>query len=365
MVIGEATTEKVPFYARHDKILITDKLDMGCMGYLAILLSAPTQGSFFLPHTVGDLCAEDLSAIKNGDIVSVSGDGEIFVFWETGSRQNSLMLTESCNCLCMMCPQPPQKHDPALFRAALRTLDLLKGKHVGNICITGGEPTLVPENFLSILQKCHQDHPNAQVTILTNAKKFASTSFTKEVASVATANDLFCVSLHSDIDSIHDEIVGKHGSYVETQKGIYNLAKNQINIEVRHVITKKNYTRLHEFADHMYRYFPFCYHYAFMTMEIHGLASENIEYIYIDPDEYKDQLRKAVLFLHKRCLNVSIYNTPLCLCHEDVRMFSRKSISTWKNIWNNECIMCSSKDTCCGFFSTSTIPISNHIIPID
>lgn len=364
MAIGEVTTERLPFYARHDKVLVTEKLDLGCMGYLAILSPAPPQGKFFLPHMVGDICAEDLAAIKHGDIVSVSGDGEILVVWETGSHQNSLMLTESCNCLCKMCPQPPQKHDPALSTAAIRTLDLLKGKSVGNICITGGEPTLIPENFLSILRKCHEEHPEAQVSILTNAKKFASEPFAKKVASAATENDLFCVSLHSDIDSIHDDIVGRRGSYNETQEGIYNLARNQCRIEIRHVITRDNHTRLLEFAEHMYRYFPFCSHYAFMSMETHGIARENIEHVYIDTIEYKEQLRKAVLALHMRGLHVSIYNTPLCLCHEDVRPFSRASISSWKNVWGETCAACSVKDACCGFFSTSAIPISSHVNPI-
>lgn len=364
MVIGEVTTERLPFYARNNKILIADRLDLECMGYLAVLSSVPPQRKFFLPHMVGGLCVEDIAAIKQGDIVSVSSDGEIHVVWETASHQNSLMLTEACNCLCKMCPQPPQKHNPALFKTASKILDLLKGKEVQNICITGGEPTLVSENFLSILRKCHADHQNAQINILTNAKKFASEVFTKKVASISTANELFCVSLHSDIDSIHDEIVGVSGSYKDTQEGIYNLAKNGMNIEIRHVITRNNHARLLEFALHMYRYFPFCSHYVFMSMELHGLASKNLAQIHVDPLEYKEQLRKAVLALHKRGLPVSIYNTPLCLCHEDIRAFSRVSISSWKNIWAEACTPCTAKDTCCGFFSTSAIPISNHVYPI-
>jgi len=99
-------------------------------------------------------------------------------------------------------------------------------------------------------------------------------------------------------------------------------------------------------------------------MEIHGIACENIEAIYVDPYDYKEQLRKAVLALHRRGLHVSIYNTPLCICHEDVRRFSRASISAWKNIWADTCAICLAKETCCGFFSTSVMPISTHITPI-
>lgn len=362
-VIGEVAIQRLPFYARHDKILLTDTIDMGCAGYLAVLTSAPSENKFFLPHMVGEICADSMNTFKQGDIVSVSDTGEALILWEKDSQQNSLMLTEACNCRCIMCPQPPQKHDPALFDTASRVLDLLKGKLVTNICITGGEPTIITENFLKILHRCHSEHPKAQVTILTNAKKFSDAAFTKEVARLAQGNDIFCVSLHSDIPAIHDDIVGVHGSYNETQSGIYNLATNRISIEIRHVVIRKNYTRLSEFAEHMYRYFPFCSHYALMSMEIFGIANDNINSIYIDPFDYKDELRKATLALYKRGLHVSVYNTPLCLCHEDVREFARQSISSWKNIFVDNCSICRGMDECCGFFSTSSVQ-SSHVLPI-
>ncbi len=363
-VIGEVTTRRVPFYDRHDKVLLTDSIDMGCTGYLAVLSSAPPEDKFFLPHTVGEICNDDMNLFRQGDIVSVSGTGEVLVLWENDSQQNSLMLTEACNCRCLMCPQPPRKHAPALFDAAARILDLLKGKHVANICITGGEPTIVAENFLKILHRCHAEHPRAHVSILTNAKRFSDAAFSREVARLSQGNDIFCVSLHSDIPEIHDDIVGIHGSYCKTQDGIYNIAKYRIPTEIRHVVTRRNYARLPEFAEHMYRYFPFCVHYALMTMEICGIANDNMETIYIDPFNYKSELRKSTLALHKRGMRVSVYNTPLCLCHEDIRSFSRKSISSWKNYFVDECSTCKERDECCGFFSTSSVQ-SSHISAIN
>ena len=362
-VIGELTAQRVPFYDRHSKILLTDKIDMGCTGYLAIISTALPEDKFFLPNMVGGICSTAIPLFKHGDIVSVDGAGEVLILWEKDSQQNSLMLTEACNCRCVMCPQPPKKHDPALFDVATRILDLLKGKPVANICITGGEPTILADNFLKILHRCHAEHPKAQVNILTNAKKFSDSAFSREVARLPQGNDIFCVSLHSDIPAIHDDIVGVQGSYDATQAGIYNLAKHRIPVEIRHVVTKQNHKRLPEFAEHMYRYFPFCVHYALMSMEICGIANDNINSIYIDPSYYKSELRNATLALHKRGLRVSVYNTPLCLCHEDIRKFSRRSISSWKNTFVNECFVCRERDECCGFFSTSSVQ-SSHISPI-
>lgn len=363
-VIGEITIQRVPFYERHNKILFTDTVDKGCMGYLAILTTAPPKDSLVLPHMVGEIYAEGAALLRHGDIASVSGTGEILILWETGSQQNCLMLTEACNCRCIMCPQPPNKHDPALFEATGRVLDLLKGKSIKNICITGGEPTLFADNFLKVLHRCHTEHPGTQVSVLTNAKRCSNTEFIKKLVNTPKGNDIFCVSLHSDIPEIHDAIVGAKGSYDETQAGIYNLAKFRIPVEIRHVVSKQNYMRIAEFAEHMYRYFPFCNHYAFMSMEIYGTACDNIESIYIDPMDYRQELRKAVLTLSKRDLHVSVYNTPLCLCHKDIRVFSRQSISSWKNTFLEQCDDCVEKGGCCGFFSTSAVQ-SKQISPIN
>ena len=70
-----------------------------------------------------------------------------------------------------------------------------------------------------------------------------------------------------------------------------------------------------------------------MGMEVTGLCLENIEELWIDPLEYKDILREAVLHNNRQLMNVSIYNIPLCLIHKDIWSFSRQSISPWKNVY--------------------------------
>jgi His-Xaa-Ser system radical SAM maturase HxsC len=362
-LIGELTLERLPFYRRKDMILYTDTPDRGCMGYLAVITAAEPEDRFHLPHMLGNVSPEAASKLKQGDILSVSGTGEAAVLWDQGSRQNSLLLTEACNCRCLMCPQPPRRHDPALPAAALRVLDLLKGKRVESICITGGEPALPKEDFIGILRRCAGEHPNAEVNVLTNAKPFSDASFAGEAALAAPKKAVFCASLHSDLPQVHDAVVGKPGSYDLTNEGVYNLAVRRVPLEIRHVIVRRNHDRLLEFARHLYRYFPFCAHYAFMSMETCGLAAENLDEIYVEPNDYRDGLRAAVLAMSKRGLPVSVYNTPLCLCHEDIRPFARRSISAWKNVYLEQCGRCAAKASCCGFFSTS-VKLSGQIEPL-
>ena len=306
----------------------------------------------------------DISQIRDDDILCLSEDGTISVVWETESSQNAFFLTEACDCRCLMCPQPPKLHDPKTFAEAERILSLLAGRRLETICITGGEPTLLGDGFLSFLRRCGTEHPEAQINVLTNGKRFADIDFAKAVSEVASPKTFFCVSLHGDIPSLHDRIVGSAGSFEATEEGIYNMARWGLKIEMRHVVTRLNFSRLPHFARHVYDYFPFCSHYAIMAMEIHGCAVVNMDEIGIDPSGYRRELAEAVLEMDRRGLPVSIYNVPLCLCDEKIRCFARQSISAWKNIYLPQCKECSQREKCAGFFSTSSVLPVEHIHPI-
>ena len=98
------------------------------------------------------------------------------------------------------------------------------------------------DKFLHILRRCVIEHPEAQVDILTNGKLFSKKNYANIVSSIVSDDVVFCVSLHSDVAEVHDRIVGKKGSFIQTVNGIYNLAENNCSIEIRIVINKLNYS---------------------------------------------------------------------------------------------------------------------------
>jgi MoaA/NifB/PqqE/SkfB family radical SAM enzyme len=166
------------------------------------------------------------------------------------------------------------------------------------------------------------------------------------------------------VDILHDYIAGSKGSFKKTQIGLYNLAKIGAKIEIRTVVSRLNFNYLPRIAEHFYNYFPFCVHYAFMGMEVKGLADKNKDKLLISPIEFKQQLRNAVLKMVQRGLNVSIYNLPLCCIDEDVRSYACQSISTWKNSFIDKCEPCKLKEKCAGFFTTSSFIHVDDINPI-
>lgn len=359
-IIGIASAGR-PFYDRANYIYVGAKQGIETLGYAGIVISGE-RGGVFQPDGVTNV--NDIDIINNGDILRITEDGRAAIVWDINSSQNAFLLTESCNCKCLMCPQPPKRHDPNLLVDAENILTLLKGKKIECICITGGEPTLTGDLFFSFLSRCVTEHPESEIDILTNGKTFSHLDFVRKISSISTANVLFCVSLHSDIPYIHDKIVDNEGSFEKTENGIYNLAMCGLNIEIRHVVTKLNFKRLLSFAQHIYNYFPFCNHYAIMGMEFTGFAELNMNNIGISPHEYKDELTDTILYLNRRGMPVSIYNIPLCLCDDRVRCFARSSISSWKNTFLPECKGCSRKTECAGFFSTSAVLPREHIHPI-
>jgi len=63
-------------------------------------------------------------------------------------------------------------------------------------------------------------------------------------------------------------------------------------------------------------------------------------------------------------MQVSIFNHQLCIIDTQIWNYARKSISSWKNFYLNQCNKCIQKDFCGGFFITSHNHYSKHINPI-
>ena len=201
--------------------------------------------------------------------------------------------------------------------------------------------------------------PNAFISLLTNGRRLSDFDLAKQVVAAKNKKLLFCIPLYADNDVQHDAIVGVPGAFADTIQGIYNLYRLGRRMEVRVVVMRQNFTRLTAIAEFIYRNLPFVAHVAFMGMEYTGEAEEHLDDLWIDPQEYTQQLYEAVWHLHRRQMNVSIYNIPLCLLVEPMWQFSRDSISEWKKNYLEQCNSCTVKEKCGGVFGTSTVQSQN------
>ncbi len=116
-----------------------------------------------------------------------------------------------------------------------------------------------------------------------------------------------------------------------------------------------------EIADFIARNLPFVEHVALMGLEMIGFARANIEDIWIDPFDHRDELTEATLLLDRMGVRVMVYNHQLCLIDPRVWPFTVKSISDWKNEYHPECLKCGARSACGGFFHSAKYRISDHI----
>ena len=305
--------------------------------------------------------------VAPGDVVRlVEGSSRVSVLYRRGSNSNTLLSTERCNSLCLMCSQPPRDVDDRyLVDEMLETIPLIDRDEV-QLGISGGEPTLLGDDLLVVLHHARRHLPDTGLHVLSNGRQFSDAAFARSTAAVRHPNLTWGIPVYSDSPEIHDYIVQAKGAWSETLAGLFNLARVGAEIEIRVVIQRANVERLPELAYFIFRNLTFVRHIAFMGIEPIGLAPTNRDALWVDPADSADALRDATFFLANRGMNVSLYNYPLCTLPKELWSFAQQSISDWKNSYLPVCDPCGVKQDCCGFFrSIGPRWISRAIRPVD
>ena len=358
-IVGRITFGNCNPFARSNEILVSDNVSKAAFGYSAIITTHPIVPGNAKPYVLKD----SIEDFHEGDVVVLNQKGEIIFVYEITSCHNAIMATERCNHRCIMCPQPPvlQEKDKTQFNLKLISL---MDKDTQEIGITGGEPTLIGDKLFILIRQIQKQLPKASISILSNGVKFADKEYAMKLAKCRHQDLQIDIPLFSDITEEHNRIVGANTFY-KTVQGLYNLALFRQRIGLRIVVHKQTYKRLPQFADFIYHNFPFVSQVAFMQMETTGLAKENFDDLWIDPYDYNEQLREAVLLLADRGMKPYIYNAQLCVLPEDIRCYAQQSISDWKDIYIPECEGCALKGQCAGFFESNRQAYSTHIRKIE
>ena len=345
-LLGKITTKNKNFFERKKYIYVDIGPGKILNGYQAIITNKNINYSGPIINNINDI-----NNFSDGDIALIESTGKINILYEIKSDHNLIMTTENCNCNCIMCPQPKKKDSINRTEFNLRLLSLFdrETKHIG---ITGGEPTLINDDLFVIIKYIKNNLPKAAITLLSNGIKFSQKTYAQKLCEVEHPDLQVDVPIYSDVDRIHDKIVGGIFFY-KTIKGLYNLALYKQKIGIRVVVHKMNYKRLPKLAEFIYRNLPFVNHIAIMQMETIGLASKNLDKLWIDPFDYNFELRKAIEVLNERDMNVSIYNSQLCILPHELWSFNKKTISTWKNVYLDICNECEVRTQCGGFFQSA------------
>jgi His-Xaa-Ser system radical SAM maturase HxsC len=295
---------------------------------------------------------KEFAYFGNDDVVSLSDDGRIRSIYRADSDHNSILLTEQCNNYCLMCSQPPKRVDDSwLLREAFEAIRLIP-RETKVLGFTGGEPTVYGHEFINLIQHTKNWLPHTSLHVLSNGRSFANEDFAYEYAKVQHPDLMVGIPVYSADPSIHDYVVQAEGAFDETVRGILNLKRFGQRVEIRVVLHKQTYKGLPELANFIARNLLFVDQVALMGLEHTGFTRANIDSLWIDPIEYKEQLSEAIRILSSYKIHAAVYNHPLCLVNPDVYPSYVKSISDWKNEFASECGPCTKKNDCGGFFSS-------------
>lgn len=354
-ILGRISFGNLNFLARSNEILVDKDAKSPSMGYLATI----TEDNDFKGGDKPYCITSDIDAFSEGDVVLIEKNGNIVFLYDIETNDNAIFATGRCNHHCIMCPQPPVANEINRTPFNLKLISLCD-KGTKTMGITGGEPTMIGDDLFVLIKAIKKRMPKAAISILSNGVKFEDLDYAKKLALCEQCDLQIDIPIYSDIASLHNKIVGANTFY-RTVKGLYNLALFNTMIGIRIVIHKLNYRRLPQMADFIYHNFPFVKQVAFMQMETTGLASDNFDQLWIDPYDYREEEREAVLLLRDRGIPSFIYNSQLCIIPEDIREFAVQSISNWKDIYINECEGCVLKGQCAGFFASNRERHSRHI----
>jgi His-Xaa-Ser system radical SAM maturase HxsC len=361
-VVGKITRDA----ARQEDnlIYIADNANSVLPGsYLAILSCGQAAGVTVAVPCVFNIAS--LDHLEEDDIVSVGTDGNIRTLYRVNSFYNTILATERCNSNCLMCSQPPKdKNDiPYLYEIYSRVIPLIP-KNCVELTISGGEPTLMGELFFKLLELITVELPDTEVHVLTNGRSFAWEHVAERLAQVNNPRLMLGIPVYADYYQVHDYIVQAKDAFNQTILGLHNLARYNQRIEIRVVLHQQSIPRLTRLAAYIYKNLPFAEHVTFMELEYTGYTPHNINQLWIDPYDYREELEDAVTFLAGQGMHVSVYNAQLCVLPESLWQYARKSISDWKNDYLPTCRECSELKACGGMFTWNLKKYSQHIAPL-
>ena len=262
------------------------------------------------------------------------------------ANSNTILLTEECDQVCVMCSQPPRNRRYAFFDLYADACKLAPPESV--IGISGGEPTLLKSPLIEMMRGVIQERPDLRFHVLTNAQHFEP----DDQADLSALADhvLWGVPLYSGSPEIHDAIVGKPGAYEKLIENLLILRKATAQVELRTVLLSQNLDSLPGLAEFISTHLRWVSYWAIMQIEHFGYARLNWDNIFVDTSVRSGQLSACLDICRARATEVALYNFPLCTVPAQYRSLAHASISDWKQRYLDVCAECSARDACGGFF---------------
>ncbi|MFW5847008.1 MAG: radical SAM protein [Nanoarchaeota archaeon] len=256
-----------------------------------------------------------------------------------------------CNDNCISCPVPRkgQRENPT-YEDIIKEVDEIKN-HSNHIEFNGGEPT-IRKDLLKILYYADTKGFN-EITLLTNARLFFYEEIVKKFAKIS--NLKIDTTLYGSTSIVHDSITRTPNTFNFKVKGIQNLLKYGIPVELRVLVHKMNYLDFENIINLIIDKFPQkeLLRIVIMNPKLTATAWQNRNAVGMKLSEIAKYLEKPIQNLNSRGYNVNLYHFPQCILTENIRPYSRGQTSSQPEIkFLNTCEECKYRKNCSGVWSS-------------
>lgn len=291
----------------------------------------------------------------DGDVLSIDNRGIVYEEYRATSNDNAIVCTLQCNSNCFMCPCSEMSRRTSGICSLEELQELIRyiPRTAPFITITGGEPTLLKNDFFGLFKTLQYEFNETKFLLLTNGRAFADYSFTQRFVECLPNNIRVGIPIYGYNEDTHDVITQTKGSFKQAVIGIHNLLHYNIETELRIVLTKQNINNMEKIARYIIKYFRGIACVNFMGLELMGNAAKNSEKVWLPFDEAFQKTKKAIRLLIGNGINTQLYNFPLCSVEPAYWEICAKSISDYKVEFGEECQECDLKEICGGVFDST------------
>lgn len=303
---------------------------------------------------------------KGDDVLSIDNRGIVYELYRAESDDNAIVCTLQCNSNCIMCPCSEQSRRTS----ALCRLDELKEilRYIPQtapfLTITGGEPTLLKDDFLGLMSILQSKFGETNFLLLTNGRAFSDYRFVKRFVDCLPDNIRVGIPIYGYNEITHDNITQTPGSFKQAVIGIHNLLHYNIETEIRIVLTKQNVDNIDKIAKYIIKFFRGVACVNFMGLELMGNAAKNRDKVWLPYDEAFRKCEVALKLLIANGIDTQLYNFPLCAVEPAYWGICSKSISDYKVEFSEECRECAVRGICGGVFDSTKRVINFRGTPI-
>lgn len=297
-----------------------------------------------------------------GDVVLVEPQsGRLERLIRAGSAHNTLLVTERCDQLCVMCSQPPKKTHVDRFEA-FKAASLLAEPH-SVIGVSGGEPTLYKSDLLTMIEEVLRTRSDLEFHVLTNGQHF-ETHDVQRLRDPLYQRVQWGVPLYAHLPMLHDDIVGKPGAFERLQESFAHLVMAGARVELRTVLLSSNIHELPRLAQYVTSQLRSVDAWSIMQLENIGFARNRWSTLYVDHRDQFDPIARALNHAILHGISARLFNFTRCSVPPNYREFAAASISDWKRRYATACAECTERSSCCGFFEWHPDPDAAGVTPL-